>query len=789
MNTPNKVHLRDYSKIYTGTNQSGGYETPFLGFRTDTTATTLRSDKSTYFHFPNTTEQIYLSATDLIESGAFAGSMPYRSDKIFKKTANYKNNEPWGNAQPENTQHGVWLCAWLSGNDSNPSQTPVWMDRWYKPGAFNDTFTLFTSSASAIYDTPSQLTFDPGVWYRYDHIGDINNQSIVDTLCSTRIHIDHWTETSLDESGYENNATLVNFTENMVGAGVNPDQKTDDTCLQLNGVDQYASILCSNSYNLSTNITCNVWVNSEDWQNQPSHHFISNGFRGGWSIGYNNGFYTPLAVLTDARGNVIFSNQKGDLYKDIVLPGSPRPVSIGVDSNLYTWILDNGVYQNQKHLYRLDYNGNIESSVSFTTALTLKDLVIDHNDTVWVLTDQLGVSGYNTQGVFTSAKDLEGNKLVITKNHVLTAFDALDATVYNVSSYFTVSANNNVYLNNSLVLSGISATNIQASIDNIWILSNNSNIIKLGEDVNQVTGDITFSIKASATIDSTATTNYSGRNLFFTYDFINGENQEVVWVLQPSTEYIYKYDTDLNLIDKVKTIYVEHFIQDSAIRGDATGYQWHRKFNYSTLPNQLPRVECVAYISTDSVVTSGYRYKLSVPVSGYNEKEWHMYTLKMGDTIQFYEDSILRDQQTIGANSIYYKYETPLVCGTNIGLISPIDIELHDLHKYYHKGCIDDLRIHGTLLNNSDLRHIYYTRYHLEDLVWNMPCGVKSYVEEIVKFFKFKAPGQKSQYYNIHLKGLQITDENVRLIIENIIKDTVKKIAPLYTSLYKIIWD
>jgi type VI protein secretion system component Hcp len=70
-----------------------------------------------------------------------------------------------------------------------------------------------------------------------------------------------------------------------------------------------------------------------------------------------------------------------------------------------------------------------------------------------------------------------------------------------------------------------------------------------------------------------------------------------------------------------------------------------------------------------------------------------------------------------------------------------------------------------------------------------MPTGMQSYVEEIVRFFKFKMPGQKSQYYNIHLKGLQIQDVDVRQIIEGIIKDTIQKIAPLYTSLYKIVWD
>ncbi len=74
-------------------------------------------------------------------------------------------------------------------------------------------------------------------------------------------------------------------------------------------------------------------------------------------------------------------------------------------------------------------------------------------------------------------------------------------------------------------------------------------------------------------------------------------------------------------------------------------------------------------------------------------------------------------------------------------------------------------------------------------MAWNMPTALTSYIEEIVRFFKFKMPGQKSQFYNIKLIGLQIDDEDVREIIEDIIKEAIQKIAPLYTSLHKIIWD
>ena len=78
---------------------------------------------------------------------------------------------------------------------------------------------------------------------------------------------------------------------------------------------------------------------------------------------------------------------------------------------------------------------------------------------------------------------------------------------------------------------------------------------------------------------------------------------------------------------------------------------------------------------------------------------------------------------------------------------------------------------------------------NFHDLIWNMPTGMRNYLEEVERFFKFKTPGLKSQFYNIKLIGLQITDPDLRNMIENIIKQTVKRVAPLYTELYKIIWE
>ena len=794
MNTPDQVFLRDYSKIYTGTNQEGGYDNPFFGFVTDTVAISFKVDKSTYFHYPNTADQILLSNTDLIESGAFAGSIPYKSDKIFKKSANYKNDVPDGSSLPTSFQRGTWLCAWLSGNDTDPTQTPIWMDRWYKPGYFDTTHSMFMSNTSAVYDAPSTMTFDPGVWYRYDHIGNAANTLLVSLICGLNIHIDTWAEVSVDTSGNGNDATLQNYTTSMIFSGTNSVGSLTDNTLNLNGIDQYATILYNTDFNVANNLTCNVWVKSNEWINQPSHHFISNGLRGGWSMGINNGFFTPLNILMGSNGNIVFNNQSGNFYKDLALPGSPSPVSFAVDSELYTWILDNGTYTGSKHLYKLDYNGNLDNAVVFSSGMNLNDLVIDGNDLIWV-TNGNTVTAFNAfcEKIDGSEISISGNKLVINSFNSLTAFNATDACVFEDIHYWTIN-NGNVYHNNDLSFSGLSATNIQCTKDNIWVLCDTNKILQLNKEIVQLTGEITFTQGISTTIPDTVSNSITGTNLFFTNEFVNGINSDYIWILQPNTEYLYKYDTSLNLLKKTNTTYIKNSIQSPAVKGDASGYQWHRLFNYSNLKvPAMSQIEASVYLGTSSLLISGIKYKTIIPTSALSVNDWHMFTFSIDNTenyLNLYLDSIIYDSISIPAEtSIFYRYETPLIIGTNVGHINTLDEELNKNNKIYHQGEFDDLRIYTDLLNNSNIRHIYLTKFNFKDLIWSMPTGPQSYVEEIIRFFKFKMPGQKSQFYNIHLNGLQIQDESVRQMIENIIKDSIKKIAPLYTSLYKIVWD
>ncbi len=797
MISPSSVYLRDYSKLYTGTNQEYGYETPFLGFTTDTVELVFKADKSTYFHFPRTATQVQLSATDLIQSGAFAGSIPYKADRIFKKQADYERDTPWGNALPENLQKGVWLCAWLSGNDTDTTIPPIWIDRWYEPGYLDSTHALFTSSTSAVYDIPSSLSFDPGCWYRYDHTGTDTNLRIVNKIKNLVIHLDDWNEVTIDQSGNKNNASLVNFDTNMLGSSVNIPERPNDVSVLFDGSRKYGEVLYSDTFDVSGNITCNAWVKSSNWRTPQTNHFISNGFRGGWHLGINTGYFTPLTVMLDIDGNTAFMNQNGIIFNNIKLPGTSSPVSINIDSELYTWILDNGLWNSNKHLYRIDFNGNIDTSVEFSSGVQLLDSVIDSNNDIWVLSNTYTLSCFDMHGEFKQAIPYPPfrNKLTINKFDVILSHDALDACVMDNNVYWTVNNYGDLYTNSNLFLSGLGVTNIQCPNGNdLYALYDYNKImlIKGGwDDINNVS---TFSVSITSQLPDTAATGIPGRNLSFTNEYENGKYIDYIWITQPSTGYVYKYTRDLKLIEKHNITYIKNSLYGSAVKGDYSGYNWNRLFNYPKLESPgIPQIEGVVYIGTGSPIITAQKIKTTIPVSELSVDGWHMFTFiidNITNTASIYADMVLKDTKSLPASGgILYKYETPLTLGANTGHILPLDMEIGKIDKLYYSGNIDDMRVYTNILSNTDIRHLYLTKFNFKDLIWNMPTGLQSYVEEITKFFKFKMPGQKSQFYNIRLIGLNITDLTTREIIEDIIKDVIKKVSPLYTSLYKIIWE
>jgi len=125
---------REYDKIFTGTNQSGGLENVFLGYHADTSKVDFLTDKENAFYYAPTTQRKKIQESGLIEDGALAGETPYISDRIYFKLEDYSQKTP-NQPQPpfiknleKDITNNTWFCTWLYLSSNGE---PVWMDRYY----------------------------------------------------------------------------------------------------------------------------------------------------------------------------------------------------------------------------------------------------------------------------------------------------------------------------------------------------------------------------------------------------------------------------------------------------------------------------------------------------------------------------------------------------------------------------------------------------------------------------------------------------------------------------------
>ena len=782
-NTPDSVSLRTYEEIFTGSNQQYGYARPYLGFDAPTALQQLNTDKTTYFHYPIAAPITPLSAAGLIEDGAIAGPIPYRADKIWKKQADYHKYVWFGDASAP--QQGTWLCAWLSGSPDGLSAT--WMDRWYNPGTAIPSTTAGMLSAyyvntPAIVDEPSIMTFEPGVWYRYSHIGDNYNQLFVNDLTSNNtsvsslllVNLDKWTYPMIDDTPYNHAVVLRNFQSNMIQKTDLNQVRTDDTSLYLSG-NQYAEVLFTNDLNINDQLSVTTWAKVHNWNEVRGYEILGKSFRGGWSIRYDNGFYTPtFSIMSSSNGTLLQGSNAGDIIVSKALPGNSLPINCAIDRDLYTWIIDNGT----KTLYKTDYEGTIDLQVVFNPSVNLSDITIDGNNVVWVLdTSAAYASGFDAQGNYIQRIVQTGTNLDVTSQSILSSFNCIDMCFDNTDTLYRI-LSSGLYQGSTSIYSDPGLYRIKCDKDNnLWVLKTPNIFIKM---------NTTGSILLSGVVDNMIADNAC--NLSLTNEYVNkiAKHQDFVWFTSPRANKIYKYDTNGNL---TASFNIAAFDVPSANK-DFTSYDWNRKFNYLAY-NQTPQIKAEVFIGTFTAPVCG-RQTIAFPVSGFNVDEWHHFALvydNVGGNFSFIVDAINCGNIAITPGYyIYYNYENSISVGADSGKIEVLDVQLNT-NSLFFNGYIDDVRVYNSVLDVFNIRNILLTKFPHHNLKWNMLSGLQNYIESIERFFKFKAPGAKSQYYNIRLSGLQIMDPDVRGMIEDIIRQTVVKISPSHAELYQIIWE
>ena len=813
----NITKRREYTSIFTGGNRDNGHKNIYLNYTSNTLEKIFKPDTDSVFHYPATapTSGVYLSAAGLTEDGAVAGSNPFTADRVGYNRSDYRelNLPSPGSVISDNT----WQYAWLSAGDNGD---PIWMDRHYF-GAYYELVTqdylLYTVRDPLIADVPSTMLFLPNRIYSYFHQGFNNIKKYTDNFNSVArdkstkvLDITGWDTTILQDSSiFNNTGTICLNTQNL-----------QTEYLQLNGVN-YVIFPSSESLSESRQLTVGFWFKVEDWARFQGNQIFGNYSLGGYGLFNKQNIATGLFTLYDNVNNYIYNlnsqlsliNEQG-IYADNSITTN-LPVYIMRTSDYSYWLI------NCNNLKALKYDLN--NNIIFNIDLSLKNIYqidqveVDGEENIYIFDNSTktiakfdsytGVFLNNEfQGIqpFTSKNNF--NRIEIIRNYTgspsliiheqdgysIVGIYAEHSVVDNFNNIWS-SIGVNLYINNNLFGSIGKIEYITCdSQDNIWILHDKVFITKISSKTN----DILFTKQFSDNVSSKQKLfinfiTVKKNNIDIDYLLILCSQEKLINIVNITTGNI---EDNIYLLALPSTLLAKRFditkINFTAY-GDFTGYQVQRKFNTSA-----ELVWRVNVINTSNNVQDIKDYKtLEMPFASANfEKGWHYFNFVFNHALGYtaaYVDGIEVSRVTFKAFEYLIKSTIRPICigaiTTEQGILNDT-IGINDKNKTI--GSIGKLHIYNYAFNIHDINCLFKSTFidMYKDLTWHINIGNRNYIEQIERFFKHSMPGNKSNYYNLKIKNFPATEEQ-RIIIEQAIRGTIKKIAAADITLNQIKWE
>ena len=816
------LQQRKYYKIFSGTNQSEGYDKIHLGYEAATTEIIFKKDVTTPFHMPFFTDTQQLIDSTLGGDGATPGPIPALADRIYKKQGNYGKTTPWGT--PSGKHDGAWLCSWYYAVSN---ETPIWVDRYYNPGRLayeealegkaNFTDFIVDDQFMLYYDiTPSNLTLESGVYYEYFHHGENSTANAVKTFAGNdssrlRLDIENWANFDqnvllpLDQSIYNQTVVAKDFKTDWIVQSNTPGYQ-DRNALSFNNHDFIdCKIKHSESFSLENEFTMAVWISNPKWSNATSSQILGNLNKSGFSLFYNNLNYNPFFVVPETTyGHLFYFNQENNLFNDkntqyrLGEPSSPVFVCINSDTEVLT------IDQASLRIIKYNYIGDVYTISSNPSgdpvymSGTIKSAILDIKENCYVYTTvgtyvfdkNLILSGFDAtpfDEYECVALDFEGN--------IVRELSCVDLKFDNNNKKWTINTNNQLVCNGEILEQTANRICTNIAIDpenNIWVLAETNKVIKI--DTINLTIIDEFEV-------GVLTNTYQNKNISFIQTY-NRKTNSFTWyalIYHNSDKTLYKVTLDgkilkdtflpqrLNILDPAIAIQDRDLLTFNG-RGDFTGYE-HRRIINNVLYNNNPQMQFVVSVKNPNRSLPDSIYKISVPVSYFVDNFWHLITVTVqNQNIKLFVDDYLRDSLSIPNNlDINYEYKNDLFIGCPNGKNDNINKDLNTTSIIWN-GLIDAIKIYDYAIDPKFIQYFVREKAYVTDIEWNIPTAPLQYIEVIERFFKHRMPGSKSAFFKIKLSGSKITDPEIRKIIENDIKLAIEQVKPAYTELYKVEW-
>jgi hypothetical protein len=823
---------RVYDQIFSGTNQKNGTPNLYLGFSSNTLEFKFNYDNITEFYFPPTTDRTHISKSGLIEDGAVAGEIPYLSDRIFIKNKNYKELIP-DSPQPESIkiESNTWLCSWLSGTLDGDK---IWMDRYYNAAYYTMDQALSTqalvyndrldNTLNYTYDKPSEMILEPSVLYSYFHVGQQNRINFLNYLSSISIlQITKWDSDKLN-SDYNDYYGIVYYSD------------IDNYKLDYFKLDGTNHIIFPATTEMleQYNLTISIWVNVNDWNFIEGSQIIGNYYESGYGLINESSITTPVITIIDNLNNKLYNlnyrfaklneidlnNYKPtsdiNIFQTSLIGGNPLS-QIPSDNRIIQrlgdfnyWVFDKknkiGIKFDidDKILEKVNYDINDVLSENLNSLYEITQLEIDSKENLY-LYDNISKKciKINTFGQYIQTYNFDDNtnRIEVDSNDEIIALYGIHSVIDNNGAIWEV-VGGNLYKNKKIFgnIGQVEYLTCDAK-DYLWILHGQDSVSKINTNTNSISEGFPKRIGKTSGISEDPCFDYTKRRRYLNFvrvpkdkdsntcEKTNLGTEDRAILIDSKDKEIYVLNEYGELIIKLNFVGISDFDEFNFVaEGDFTGYNFLRK--YSSINKKFSWKLKIA-------TPNGKDEKLLVlPINVNNlAPGWHNFMLtfdSINGIAKSYVDMIEESKEifTPKKYQIYYNYRTSILVGAETVKNTTLNdlIGIDDGYKFI--GDIAELRIYRKTLTRGELEQIYYSSNlaaRNKDMIWNMLVGDRSYIEEIQHWFKFQLPGSKSKYFNINIYNLKIKDE-IKILIEDAIKENIKKISPINTELYKINW-
>lgn len=790
---------RQYEKVFTGNIQNTGYDKVYLSYNIGTKDVHFPPSKLTYFTTPSSLSpytKLNINDSKIDHLGAIPGNNPLMSDKVFKRRADFKNNNFTDDI------NATYLCSWLSGNTKGDK---LWVDRYYNPDAkdfntalstisgtsFTDTVTAAGAQDNYIFDLSSRLTFEKNNDYAYYHIGSKDYGNHIKSL-----------------SAFELSKDMEILTKK--GAAATYDTVKDDIEIDLDG-DRFGKFKTEHNGDMSLSF----WLSAQDFSLPLGYKLLGNYFEEGFGI-FNTDFVTPNIFLPSGH-KILLLNNDLEIYDEIEVLENDEPVQIkGIarkdNFNEFYVLGENNV------VYIYNSNPNLVSKVvdlSGYSSLVIDDIDVTENR-FYAAFSPAGKKGYfyyDSTDNTTFLKRTVSADTLGDKNKIF-----VDPERNNLVKFFK--ADSNIDTGNEIAADSNKDTfTIRQQIPNqrnvIYNLIYKNDFISNTKNSIKVSGGGTESFFSNIIVDDEdfLITIHDGNRIskfkntrefvsFKDLDFLDTDSKKYIDIILDfegknyvkyylivekfsNKTLLHKLDKDFNL-SKTKSLGSRQ-INDLNITKSITSYYFLKKYNASKNKFKVLLKTKPKFTKTGGFekTKTKIEYDISQLNSGYNHFAINV-SMAQG-WMDLYINGLKYQRKSFAPGT--FLLDNPLGTGVFIGALStPYYLNISSRLQQSGKYLLRDLKLKGFKMYSRVLDHFeirsHYNYHSIDrDTVWSLPIGQRTYVDTIDQVYKFGLPEKNTNTYDVDIKNLGITDETLKQKLTKEIEKELPKVTPHYDTL------